>query len=44
MNHNEEVRGIDRKEKSLIELENLKVTLCGHLFKISEFVKHESEE
>jgi len=44
MNHNEEVRGIAAKEKVFIELENLKATLCGHLFKLSEFVKAESEE
>ena len=44
MKHNEEVRGIDPKEKSFIELENLKTTLCGHLFQISEFIKDESEE
>jgi len=39
MKHNEEVRGIVDKEKCFIELENLKATLCGHLFKLSEFVK-----
>jgi len=44
MKHNEEVRGIVEKEKSYIELESLKATLCGHLFKLSEFVKAESEE
>jgi len=44
MKHNEEVRGIAAKEKSFIELENLKTTLCGHLFKISELVSVESEE
>jgi len=44
MKHNEEVRGISEKEKSLIELENLKATLCGHLYMLSEFVEAESEE
>jgi len=44
MKHNEEVRGISAKERSFIELENLKATLCGHLFKLSEFVKAEPEE
>jgi len=44
MKHNEEVRGMTVKDKSFIELENLKGTLCGHLFKLSEFVQAESEE
>jgi len=44
MKHNEEVQGIPSKERSFIELENLKATLCGHLFKLSEFVIAESEE
>jgi len=44
MKHNEEVQGIAAKEKSFIELENLKATLCGHLYRLSEFVKAESEE
>jgi len=44
MKHNKEVRGIDAKEKSFIELENLKVTLCGNLYKLSEFLKVKSEE
>jgi len=42
MKHSEEVQGIDTKEKSFFELENLKATLCGHLFKLSEFVNVES--
>jgi len=44
MKHNEEITGIATKEKSFIELENLKATLCGHLYKLSEFVKVESED
>ena len=38
MNHDEEVRGLTAKEMSFVELENLKITICGHLFKLSEFV------
>jgi len=44
MKHNEEVLGITAKEKSFIELENLKAALCGHLYMLSEFVEAESEE
>jgi hypothetical protein len=44
MKHEGEVRGIAGKEKSFIELGNLKGTLCGHLFKLSEFVRAKSEE
>jgi len=44
MKHEEEVRGIAAREKSFIELENLKTTLCGHFYKLSDFIKCESEE
>jgi len=44
MKQNSEVRGIDAKEKCFIELANLKVTLCGNLYKLSEFVKVMSED
>ena len=44
MEHNEEVKGVSESERSFFKYENLITTLCGHLFKLSEFVKVESEE
>jgi len=44
MTHHEPLRGIPQKEAHFFEPENIKTTLCGHLFKLSEFVVSNSEE
>jgi hypothetical protein len=44
MKHEEELQGIAAEERDFIQLENLKVTLCGHLFKLSQFVQTQPEE